>query len=45
MELIDTPNPNAKKVIVNHDYEIAINIEKGNKGGDRRLQQVELPLS
>ena len=30
MELIDTPNPNAKKVIVNHDYEIAINFEKGS---------------
>jgi hypothetical protein len=30
MELIDTPNPNAKKVIVNHEYEIAIYIEKGN---------------
>ena len=30
MELIDTPNPNAKKVIVNHDYEIATYIEKDN---------------
>ena len=32
MELIDTPNPNAKKVIVNHDYEIATYIEKDNSG-------------
>ena len=23
MELIDTPNPNAKKILVDHDYEIA----------------------
>ena len=30
MELIDTPNPNAKKVMINHDYEIAINFEKGS---------------
>jgi len=28
MELIDTPNPNAKKVLVDHDYEIAIYINK-----------------
>ena len=28
MELIDTPNPNAKKVIVEHDYEVAIYINK-----------------
>jgi len=28
MELIDTPNPNAKKVLVEHDYEIAIYINK-----------------
>ena len=32
MELIDTPNPNAKKVIIKHDYEIGINIEKDNSG-------------
>ena len=32
MELIDTPNPNAKKVIINHDYEIAIYIEKDKSG-------------
>ena len=28
MELIDTPNPNAKKILVNHDYEIATYINK-----------------
>ena len=28
MELIDTPNPNAKKILVDHDYEIAIYINK-----------------
>ena len=32
MELIDTPNPNAKKVTIKHDYEIGINIEKDNSG-------------
>ena len=30
MELIDTPNPNAKKILVDHDYEIAIYINKEN---------------
>ena len=28
MELIDTPNPNAKKILVEHDYEIAIYINQ-----------------
>ena len=28
MELVDTPNPNAKKIIVDHDYEIATYINK-----------------
>ncbi len=28
MNLIDTPNPNAKKILVEHDYEIAIYINK-----------------
>ena len=44
MELIDTPNPNAKKVIVNHGYEIAINIVKGNsdiKGVAKDLIEVD----
>ena len=27
MELIDTPNPNAKKILVDHDYEIATYIK------------------
>ena len=30
MELIDTPNPNAKKILVDHEYEIAIYINKEN---------------
>ena len=34
MELIDTPNPNAKKIIVDHDYEIATYINKESKGID-----------
>ncbi len=48
MELIDTPNPNAKKVMINHDYEIAINIEKGNsdtKGVAKDLIEVEGVIS
>ena len=28
MELIDTPNPNAKKILVDHDYEIATYINQ-----------------
>ena len=28
MNLIDTPNPNAKKVLIEHDYEIATYIKK-----------------
>ena len=28
MELIDTPNPNAKKILVDHNYEVAIYINK-----------------
>ena len=30
MDLIDTPNPNAKKILVDHEYEIAIYINKEN---------------
>ena len=30
MELIDTPNPNAKKILVDHDYEIATYINQGS---------------
>ena len=35
MELIDTPNPNAKKILVDHDYEIAtyINYDSNNVEG------------
>ena len=35
MELIDTPNPNAKKILVDHDYEIAtyINQDSNNVEG------------
>ena len=32
MELIDTPNPNAKKILVEHSYEVATYINKENKG-------------
>ena len=28
MELIDTPNPNAKKILVDHNYEVATSINK-----------------
>ena len=28
MDLIDTPNPNAKKILVNHDYELAMYIKQ-----------------
>ena len=31
MELIDTPNPNAKKILVEHNYEIAIYINKDDQ--------------
>ena len=34
MDLIDTPNPNAKKVLVEHDYEIAIYINKDDQEVD-----------
>jgi hypothetical protein len=32
MELIDTPNPNAKKIIIEHNYEIATYIYKDTEG-------------
>ena len=31
MDLIDTPNPNAKKILIEHDYEIAIYINNENQ--------------
>ena len=34
MELIDTPNPNARKIIVDHDYEISIYINQDSSGVD-----------
>ena len=34
MELIDTPNPNAKKILVDHDYEIAIYINQDSSGAE-----------
>jgi len=34
MELIDTPNPNAKKILVDHDYEIATYINQGSDDVD-----------
>ena len=39
MDLIDTPNPNAKKIMVDHNYEIAIYINKENiqAGGVAKL--------
>ena len=39
MELIDTPNPNAKKILVEHDYEIAtyINQDSSNIEGIAKI--------
>ena len=39
MELIDTPNTNAKKIIISHSYEIATYINKENSkvGGVAQL--------
>ena len=34
MELIDTPNPNAKKILVDHNYEVATYINKESEGVD-----------
>ena len=31
MDLIDTPNPNAKKILVEHNYEIAVYINKDDQ--------------
>ena len=28
MEFLDTPNPNAKKILIDHNFEISINLEK-----------------
>ena len=39
MELIDTPNPNAKKILIEHDYEIAtyINQDSSNVEGIAKI--------
>ena len=34
MELIDTPNPNAKKILVDHDYEIATYINQDSSDAE-----------
>ncbi len=34
MELIDTPNPNAKKILVDHEYEIATYIDKDSSNSE-----------
>tara|TARA_Y100000591_G_scaffold154157_1_gene132672 strand:+ start:268 stop:558 length:291 start_codon:yes stop_codon:yes gene_type:complete len=39
MDLIDTPNPNAKKILVEHDYEIAIYINKESQEVDGVAKQ------
>ncbi len=31
MDLIDTPNPNAKKILIDHDYEVATYIKKDSQ--------------
>ena len=48
MELIDTPNPNAKKVLIEHDYEIATYIKKESeniKGVAKDLIEIDGILS
>ena len=44
MDLIDTPNPNAKKILIEHDYEIAIYINNDNDkvgGVAKQLMEIE----
>ncbi len=44
MDLIDTPNPNAKKILIEHDYEIAIYINNENHevgGIAKQLMEIE----
>ena len=48
MELIDTPNPKAKKVLIEHDYEIATYIKKESeniKGVAKDLIEIDGILS
>ena len=44
MELIDTPNPNAKKITIAHEYEIAIYINQDSsdiEGLAKKLIEVD----
>ena len=34
MELIDTPNPNAKKILIEHNYEVATYLNKDSDDVD-----------
>ena len=48
MDLIDTPHPNAKKVLIEHNYEIATYIKKDSeniKGVAKDLIQIDVLLS
>ena len=40
MDLIDTPNPNAKKILVEHNYEVAIYINKESRDIDGIAKQL-----
>jgi len=37
MELIDTPNPNARKITLHHKYEVAIYLDENNKVEDDKI--------
>jgi 2-keto-3-deoxy-L-rhamnonate aldolase RhmA len=37
MDLIDTPNPNAKKIILQHNHEVAIYLDENNKVEDDNI--------
>ena len=40
MDLIDTPNPNAKKILIEHEYEVAIYINKESQNVDGVAKQL-----
>jgi len=43
MDLIDTPNPNAKKIIIQHNYEVAIYLDEESKvEGDKIWNLLEI---
>ena len=43
MDLIDTPNPNAKKILIQHKYEVAIYLDEENKvEGDKIWNLLEI---